>query len=94
MKVFLLAILAVASVTAMPYSHDPEFAMIPDGYGNMKLVNINADPAPESFFDPVADTVFFLFTRNANGQTVSEFLRLNDVDSVTNSQFNPNNPTR
>lgn len=93
MKTFLFVLLAgVALVSAMPYGNDPEYAMVPDGEGNMKLVNINEDPEPESFFDAVADTVFLLFTRD--NPTEAQRIDVGSDDLLRASNFRAEFPTR
>lgn len=91
MKTFLFAFLAIAAVTALPYGNDPDYAMVPDGQGNFKLVNIKEDPEPESFFDAPTDTVFLLFTRS---NSVGHRLEIGNQESLTSSRFNPAHPTR
>lgn len=92
MKFLLVLALALAGVIAMPFGNDnPEYAMVPDGFGNFKLVNIHEDPEPESFFDPAADTVFKLFTR-LNGE--AEILDLSESRVLEESTFNAANPVR
>lgn len=92
MKTFLFAVLAIAAVTALPYGNDPDYAMVPDGEGNFKLVNIHEDPEPESFFDAPTDTVFLLFTRS--NPLVGHSLEIGNLESLTSSRFNPAHPTR
>lgn len=95
MRAFVFAFFAVvAMVSALPLEHEPNLAMIPDGEGNFKLVNLNDEPEPESFFNPNTDTVFLLFTRDGAGGLLEDVLDVNDVDSVTSSRFNPAHPTR
>lgn len=94
MKKFVLVfglLVAVGLVSCMPYSKDPEYAMVPDEDGSWKLVNINEDPEPESFYNPETDIIFTLFTKeNRQGHV----LRWNDIESIRSSPFNPANPTR
>lgn len=93
MKLLLLALglfMAVLAVNGMPYGNDPEFAMVPDATG-WKLVNINEDPEPESFFVPENDIIFTLFTNDNREGTV---IRWNDPSSLQGSGFNPANPVR
>lgn len=85
-------VLAVAAINALPYGNDPDYAMVPDGEGNFKLVNKNEDPEPEAFFDAVQDTVFILFTRR--NPTQGDILTLGNDGSLTGSNFNPAHPTR
>lgn len=81
-----------ASVNAMPFGNDPEYALIPDGEGSFKLVNINEDPELENFFDATTDVNFILFTRANPNQ--GQALRLDDDASVAGSNFNAAHPTR
>lgn len=95
MKTFLVAVglvLAVTAVNSLPYGTGDDYAMVPDGEGNFKLVNVNVDPEPESFFDATADTVFLLFT--PSNRDVGQVLQLENVESLTSSTFNPAFPVR
>ena len=93
MKTFLVAlILAVAAVTALPYGDDPDYALVPVGAGNFKLVNIHQDPEPDNFFNAVTDTIFVLFTRS--NPTSGQIIELGNPQSLVNSNFNPNHPVR
>lgn len=91
MKLLLLTVgLFLAAVHGLPLNQDPEWAMVPYK-DSWKLVNVNEDPEPESFYNPETDIVFILFTNdNQNGQII----QWNNADSIRASTFNPNNPTR
>lgn len=91
MKTLLLAgALFWTATFGMPYGGDPEFAMVPSEDG-WKLVNINAEPEMETFYNPETDIIFTLYTNdNQNGQVV----QWNDPSWIPNSRFNPANPTR
>lgn len=91
MKVFLFLALAVLAVNGLPFGTDPEYAMVPDGSGSFKLVNINENPEPESFFNPAADIIFLLHTTQ---NPAGEVLRLGDPESIRGSNFDARNPTR
>lgn len=70
--------------------------MIPDGEGNLHLVNVlemfETEAESRFFFNAERDTVFMLFT--PNGPEDGEIIRLNDADSLAASNFNPSHPTR
>lgn len=87
--VIILAALAVVAVHAHPH---PEYILTQDDAGRMKLENTNQQDVAENFFDAVADTRFWLFT----GRTLAEpeELLMGNEESFTNSNFNPNHPTR
>lgn len=87
--VFLLAAL-VAAVAVNGHPH-PEFAVVQDDAGHLILENFNEEAVPENFFDPLADTRYFLFTRqNRAGHQMS----VGNPDSITSSGFVAGNPTR
>lgn len=92
MKLLLLLSVVATVVVAVPYGLDQEFAMVPDSDGNWKLVNINEDPEPESFFNPVSDVRFLLFTRR--NPDVPQILSLDEAVSIESSNFNAAHPTR
>lgn len=95
MKVLLLvslAMAALATVHGLPFGNDPEYAMVPDEGTGWKLVNVHEDVEPESFFDVTTDIHFILYTRE--DPVEGQFLLLGDEDSVKESYFNPDNPTR
>lgn len=89
MKLLVLAIGLFVAVNSLPFN-DPEYAMVPDQFG-WKLVNINQDPEPESFYNPETDIIFTLFTR---GNREGHILRWDDPSTLTGSGFNPAHPTR
>lgn len=94
MKTFLLlvAVIATATVYAVPHGRDPEYAMVPDTDGTFKLINIHEDAEPENFFDASSDVNFLLFTRS--NPLEPQILGLGDRDSILDSNFNPDHPTR
>lgn len=87
----LFALVALAAVNGMPYGNEPEYAMVPDENG-WKLVNINEDPEPDSFYNPETDIIFTLFTRD--GPEDGEVIQWNNPSSVRSSTFNPAHPTK
>lgn len=77
----------------MPDNSKHRWSLIPDSEGRMHLVDLNPvdmeSVEPRSV--PEEDVVFILHTR-AN-PTVGQVIT-NNVASIQNSNFNPNNPTR
>lgn len=66
-----------------------------DAEGNVHLVDkteIVSDPEISTFFDARTDVVFNLYTRN--NRASPQILRLNDANSVRNSNFAAGKPTR
>lgn len=93
MKTILLLLAAVAvAVNAVPYALDADYAMVPDADGNFKLVNLNQPPEIDNLFVPHDDIIFTVFT--ARNPTEGQVIRWNDPESVRNSNFNVQNPTR
>lgn len=92
MKVLLLVAAALAAVHSLPFGNDPEYAMVPEADGTWKLLNVHEVVEPENFFDVESDVHFILYTRENPSE--GQFLLLNNEDSVRESNFNPNNPTR
>jgi len=82
---------ATASKYKGNYSTD-NFVEIPDGFGGMKLVNLDEEPAVDPFFDPPADVRFLLFTRY--NPTNAQIIRFNDMNSVAASHFSSTRPTK
>lgn len=71
---------------------DYRWNLIPDGNGQMILVDINPIQAEvEPFFNAETDTIFLLFTRinPSFGQRITW-----NANSISGSSFNPNNPVR
>lgn len=93
MKLFVAVavVAAFAAVSGMSLGAAPEFAMVPDENG-WKLVNVNDDPEPESFFTPENDIVFTLYTNE--DQVAGQVVRWNDPSWIEGSGFNANLPTR
>lgn len=72
-------------------STDEEWALVPDGDGDMHMVNLREELEAAPFFN--ADQVIFrLFTRR--NPTSGQVLTLNNAGSVSNSQFRTGHPTR
>jgi pancreatic triacylglycerol lipase len=71
---------------------DYRWNLIPDGDGNMHLIDLNrAETEPEAFFNPEVDTAFLLFTR-AN-PTVPQRITWTP-ESISGSNYNPAHPVR
>lgn len=92
MKTFILLVALVAAVVALPHGREPEFAMVSDDKGNLRLENIHADAEPENFFDAVTDTTYWLYTQQNRNEP--QQLETTNYDSFLDSNFNPANPTR
>lgn len=88
MRSLIVLLLVVAVARALPH---PEYAVIPNDAGNLKLVDLHQEE-PESFFDAISDTRFLLYTQN-NPDT-PQLLELGNTDSIEASYFDPANPTR
>lgn len=82
---------ALAVVSGMSLGDAPEFAMVPDENG-WKLVKVNEDPEPESFFTPANDIIFTLYTNE--DRVTGQVIRWNDPAWTESSGFNANLPTR
>lgn len=91
MKTLLLLVaVAVAVVHSLPH---PEYEMVADDLGNLKLVNINEEAVePESFFNAVTDTRYLLFTRG--NRDTAQLIVVGTEQSLQQSNFNPSHPTR
>lgn len=71
---------------------EPRWNLIPDSDGKMHLMDLNPFEAPvEPLFNPATDTFFLLLTRR--NPTVQQPI-LPNPESLANSHFNPNHPTR
>lgn len=93
MRTFLLLVAAIAvAVQAVPYALDSDYAMVPDADGRFKLINVKEEAQVENFFEPTTDVIFLLFT--SQNPTQGQVIRWNDPETVAESNFNPNNPTR
>nr|AFI64314.1 neutral lipase [Helicoverpa armigera] len=103
MKTALLCFLAATAYTAYagPARSDfsehrvyPRFIKFPDGNEVLHDVDLEA-PAQQSFLDEVnrnpANNQYLLFTRR--NPRSSQSLVMNNVGSITSSNFNPNHPT-
>jgi pancreatic triacylglycerol lipase len=91
----LSAILAGTVVGAPLDGNESQLVMVPDSNGQFILVDLNTyevDESLEKRFTAVADMVFYLYTRR--NPTTPQILRINDLASVTNSNFNRIRPTR
>ncbi|XP_055599612.1 pancreatic triacylglycerol lipase-like [Uranotaenia lowii] len=88
---------AVALGYALPVEAKP-WALIPDGAGNMHMVNIEPASVPtgvdevEPHFDPLSEVVFRLHTRR--NPVHPQLIQWNDHGSIQNSNFDPSHPTR
>jgi len=101
MKFAIFAIFLAIAVIASPtydapkyqgdYSAD-NYAEVPDGFGGMKLVNLDEEQAFDPFFNPPADIRFLLFTRS--NPTVGQLIRFDDMNSVASSHFSSTRPTK
>lgn len=88
--VFLFAALVAAIVAVNGHPH-PEFAVVQDDAGHLILENFDQEAVPETFFDPLVDTRYFLFTRqNRAGQQMF----VGNADSIESSGFVAGRPTR
>lgn len=90
MKLFLL-LSALVAVAVQGHPH-PEYIVVQDGAGVMRLENVNQEAVPESFFDPANDIRYFLFTRENPSDPQELFI--GNQDSFTLSNFNEQRPTR
>jgi pancreatic triacylglycerol lipase len=87
--------LLTAFSSGLPLEQEPNLVLIPDGNGQLILVDLNTyeiDESTEPRFNALADIVFLLYTRS--NPTTPQTLRIQDLASVTNSNFNRNHPTR
>jgi pancreatic triacylglycerol lipase len=67
--------------------------VVPDSEGFMHLVDLRSvEDSIEPSYVPETDLVFLLFTRQ--NPTMGQVIRFNDPQSIENSNFNPNHPTR
>uniref|UniRef100_A0A182U4G2 Lipase domain-containing protein n=1 Tax=Anopheles melas TaxID=34690 RepID=A0A182U4G2_9DIPT len=88
----------VALGSAAPVESNHPWALIPDGNGRLRLINVNPYDVPkgdnevEPLFDPLTDVVFRLYTRR--NPVHPQVIRWNDAGSVSGSNFNPAHPTR
>lgn len=76
-----------------PEQVEADWTMVPDEDGHMHLVNVqSALNEPQPSFNVNIGVIFELYTlKNPN---TPQLLRLNDVGSLANSNFDPNRPTR
>ena len=70
---------------------DRKMVKIPDGFGGMKVVDLEAETEIDPKFDIQNDVRFLVFTRR--NPTVGQEVRFNDMGSVTNSNFLANQKT-
>lgn len=69
------------------------WSYVPDAEGRVHLVDLNPYETPvEPLYIPDDDVVFLLYTRS--NPTTPQILTHNNLGSITNSNFNPNHPTR
>lgn len=69
------------------------WTLIPDTEGRMHLMDLNPiEVSVEPFFNAETDITFLLTTQR--NPIVGQRIFWNDMESVRNSNFNPNNPTR
>lgn len=89
-----VSIFLIFGASALPVEDDiPRFNSIADDYGRMKLVDLNPMEAEiEPLFNPSTDIQFLLFTRR--NPTQAQRLTLQDLNTVRNSNWNPNNGVR
>lgn len=67
--------------------------MIPDDQGKLYLINVrSAMIEPQPFFNVQTGVLFELYT--PQNPTNAQFLRINDVELLANSYFDPSRPTR
>jgi pancreatic triacylglycerol lipase len=66
--------------------------LVPDAEGRIHLIDLNPiESSVEPLFNPETEIVFILRTlSNLEGERIF----WNDMNSVRNSNYNPNNPTR
>lgn len=94
-----LVIAAIASPaydeTASKYKGNDStdnYVEVPDGFGGMKLVNLDEEPTFDPFFNPPQDVRFLLFTRS--NPTTHQIIRFDDMNSVVASHFSSARPTK
>lgn len=94
MNKFIFSALFVVAVVASPLLDskvEKKMVKIPDGFGGMKIVDLEAETEVNPTFDPPNDVGFLLFTRE--NPLVPQTLVWNDMDSVRNSNFVANRKT-
>ncbi|CRK86438.1 CLUMA_CG000024, isoform A [Clunio marinus] len=101
MNYYIFAAFCIIAVIASPLSDTNIFKVqndnlkiveIPDGFGGVKYVNIDEETEISPAYNPAQDVRFLLFTRR--NPTQAQILSFNDMNTVTNSQFMPNRPTK
>lgn len=95
----LLALSALYTVSAvftrpnLNFMIEDEYNYVPDEDSSLKYKHYLELEDPEPFrFQPARDVDFLLFTRS--NPTSGQYLDINDVSSVRNSNFNSRRPTR
>lgn len=94
MNKFIFSALFVVAVVASPLLDskvEKKMVKIPDGFGGMKMADLEAETEVNPTFDPPNDVGFLLFTRE--NPTVAQILTWNNMDSVRNSNFVANRKT-
>jgi len=97
MKILILSALCVVAALSSPLSESEnlilegvEYVKVPNGYGGVEFVKAEEEIYP--MFDAFRDTRFLVFTRF--NPTIGQEVRLGDLNTIRNSNFSPERPTR
>jgi len=93
MKQILILFIFLAGAYTIPLDQvNPRWSLFSNTNGRMQVVDANPlQVDSEPFFNPSTDIQYHLFTRH--NPTTSQRLT-SDINTVLNSNWNPNNPTR
>lgn len=80
MKTIFLLWALFATINCLPFNTDPEYAMVSDIDGTLKLINVDEDPDPEISFDPQTDVKFRLYTKNGPTEGAVIYVHNNQFD--------------
>lgn len=90
---FVLTAVFLLGASAAP-TNEQKYAMVMDDVYGLHYVQLTRDiEEAEPLFVVETDVFFNLYTRS-NPTGAGQPLRLNDISSITNSNFNPAHPTR
>ena len=100
MKLILIVAFCIIAIIASPLNEDEasmkrlgdrKMVKIPDGFGGMKVADLEAETEINPKFDIPNDVRFLVFTRR--NPTIGQVVRFNDMSTVVNSNFMANRTT-
>lgn len=73
-------------------AYEPDWQMVPDGDGNMHMIDVNDKEDIEGSFNAAADVRFILFT--VNNRNAGQTIAINNAGQLSASHYNAAWPTR